>query len=190
MKPNRVMQFLLLICFLLFFNQCATKQTAVQTPPPETAAPAAKSSVIQKVSFQEEEKFTRILVEASEPMDLPFYKLLADPLRIAIDIPNVDLRGIKEPLRINNGTVGEVVATQYDGKGRIEIGLTQMTNYNISKEGRMLSVDVEKVKRVETTIEQRKPESSVQVAEVPSPEVKRKSRWFLRLLPRLLRPRR
>jgi hypothetical protein len=134
MKPNRVLQFLLLIGFLLFFSQCATDQGAVQTPPPETAAPTAKSSVIQRVSFQEEERFTRILVEGSEPIDLPFYKLLADPLRIAIDIPNVDLRGIKEPLRINNGTIAEVMTTQYDGKGRIEIGLSQMTNYNISKE--------------------------------------------------------
>jgi len=173
MKPNRVLQCLLLIGFLLFFSQCATEQGAVQTPPPETAATAAKSSVIQRVSFQEEERFTRILVEGSEPIDLPFYKLLADPLRIAIDIPNVDLRGIKESLKINNGTIGEVMTTQYDGKGRIEIGLSQMTNYNISKEGRRLTVDVEKVKRVETTAEQKKPESSVQVAEVPSPEVKK-----------------
>jgi type IV pilus assembly protein PilQ len=173
MKPNRVLQFLLLVGFLLFFSQCATQQGAVQTPPPETAAPAAKSSVIQRVSFQEAEKFTRILVEGSEPIDLPFYKLLADPLRIAIDIPNVDLKGIKEPLKINNGTIGEVMTTQYDGKGRIEIGLSQMTNYNISKEGRMLTVDVEKVKRVEATTVQKKPESSVQVAEVPSPEVKK-----------------
>ena len=173
MKPNRVLQFLLLIGFLVFFSQCATEQGAVQTPPPETAAPAAKSSVIQRVSFQEEEKSTRILVEGSEPIDLPFYKLLADPLRIAIDIPNVDLRGIKEPLRINNGTLGEVTTTQYDGKGRIEIGLSQMTNYNISKEGRRLTIDVEKVKRTEASAEQKKPESSVQVAEVPSPEVKK-----------------
>ena len=173
MKPNRVLQFLLLVGFLLFFSQCATQQGAVQTPPPETAAPTAKSSVIQRVSFQEEEKFTRIMVEGSEPIDLPFYKLLADPLRIAIDIPNVDLRGIKEPLKINNGTIGEVMTTQYDGKGRIEIGLSQMTNYNISKEGRVLTVDVEKVKKVEVTSEQKKPESPVQVAEVPSPEVKK-----------------
>ena len=173
MKPNRMLQFLLLIGFLFFFSQCATEQGAVQTPPPETAVPTVKSSVIQRVSFQEEEKFTRILVEGSEPIDLPFYKLLADPLRIAIDIPNVDLRGIKEPLKINNGTIGEVMTTQYDGKGRIEIGLSQMTNYNISKEGRRLTVDVEKVKRAEATTEQKKPESSVQVATVPSPEVKK-----------------
>ena len=173
MKPNRVLQFLLLIGFLLLCSQCATDQGAVQTPPPETAALTAKSSVIQRLSFQEEDRFTRILVEGSEPIDLPFYKLLADPLRIAIDIPNVDLRGIKEPLKINNGTIGEVMTTQYDGKGRIEIGLSQMTNYNISKEGRMLTVDVEKVRKAEAATEQKKPESSVQVAEVPSPEVKK-----------------
>ena len=170
MRSNRMFHWMLLTVFLLFFNRCATTQTAIQTTPAETAAPVAKTSVIQKLSFQEEERYTRILVEASEPLDLPFYKLFTDPLRIAIDIPNVDLTPIKEPLKIDNGTVGEVVATQYDGKGRVEIGLTQMANYNISKEDKILTIDVEKVKQVGEVKEETKEEPTVQTTALASPE--------------------
>ena len=173
MRSNRMFHWMLLTVFLLFFNRCATTQTAVQTAPAETAAPVVKTSVIQKLSFQEEERYTRVLVEASEPLDLPFYKLLTDPLRIAIDIPNVDLTPIKEPLKIDNGTVGEVVATQYDGKGRVEIGLTQMANYNISKEDRTLTIDVEKVKQVGEVAEVKEEAQevpTVQTSALASPE--------------------
>jgi len=63
-----------------------------------------------------------------------------------IDLPNVDLKMIKAPLKINNGTVVEVLATQFDDKGRIEIGLAATTQYNITREERVLMIDVEKVK--------------------------------------------
>ena len=165
MKPDRLFHLMLLIVVGLFCAQCATQQTAVQ-PPPAATAPAAKLAVIQKMSFQEEDRYTQVRVEASEPMELPFYKLLADPLRIAIDIPNADLKMIRDPLRINNGTIGDVVATQYDGKGRIEIGLARMANYNISKEGRLLLIDVEKAKAV-AEVKAEKP------AESPSTEVRK-----------------
>jgi type IV pilus assembly protein PilQ len=167
MKSNRLIHGLIVVMMVLWFTGCATDQSAVQTPPPEPAQPVVKPSVIEKITFQEEEKYTRVLVVGSEPIDLPFYKLLTDPLRIAIDIPNADLGGIREPLKIDNGTIGDVVATQYDGKGRIEIGLTRMANYNVSKEDRVLSIDVEKVK------EETKGEGRVQVTEVAPKEVKK-----------------
>ena len=64
-----------------------------------------------------------------------------------IDLPNTDLKKVKEPIKIDNGTIGEVWVTQYDDKGRIEIHLTQTANYNISREGRILSIDIEQVKK-------------------------------------------
>ncbi len=147
-------QFLIIVFGIFLFSfigGCATQNPSVQVPKPETSAPAAKVSVIQKISFTEEENSTRIQIDGSEPIASPFYKLLSDPLRIAIDIPNVDLREIKSPLKIDNGTIGEVLATPYEDKGRIEISLLQMTNYNISKEEKSLIIDVEKVKKVAET---------------------------------------
>jgi hypothetical protein len=115
-----------------------------------------KVSAIQKISFIEEENYSRIQMEGSETLEPPFYKLLSDPLRIAIDVPNIDLKQIKEPIKIDSGTVSEVLTTQFDDKGRIEIGLTQMTNYNIFKEDKILIIDIEKVKRLKKRPSKRK----------------------------------
>jgi type IV pilus assembly protein PilQ len=141
----------------------------MQTPKPDIPAPVAKVSTIQKVSFTEEENYTRIQIEGSEIIAPPFYKLLSDPLRIAIDVPNIDLRQIKSPIKIENGTINEVLTTQYDDKGRIEIGLIQMTNYNISKEERNLIIDVEKVKKIAVAGEAKKEEQPIKETETEAP---------------------
>ena len=135
--------------FLLFLiTGCAMEKGSVQTPQPGSSAPVAKVSTIQKITFYEEENYTRIQIEGSEPFASPFYKLLSDPLRITIDVPDINLGQIKSPLKIENGTIGEIRTTQSHAKGRIEISLLQMTNYNISKEEKNLIIDVEKVKKV------------------------------------------
>jgi type IV pilus assembly protein PilQ len=157
------------VVFMVFIAGCASKNGLTQTPKPDTSAPVVKVSTIQKISFTEEQNYTRIQIEGSEPIAPPFYKLLSDPLRIAIDVPNIDLKQIKSPLRIENGTIGEVLTTQYDDKGRIEISLLQMTNYNISNEEKDLIIDVEKVKKVEEAKEVKKEEKTLKETKVEAP---------------------
>jgi type IV pilus assembly protein PilQ len=65
-----------------------------------------------------------------------------------IDLPNFDLKKVKEPIKIDNGTIGEVWVTQFDDKGRIEVYLTEPANYNISREDRVLNIDIEQVKKL------------------------------------------
>jgi type IV pilus assembly protein PilQ len=175
MKRSQILKMTLGFVFLLLITGCATENAMMQTPKPETPSPVAKVSTIQKVSFTEEENYTRIKIEGSETIAPPFYKLLSDPLRIAIDIPNIDLRQIKGSLKIENGTIGEVLTTQYDDKGRIEISLLQMTNYNISKEEKNLIIDVEKVKKVVEAKEVKKEEEPLKEtkAEAPAAEPKK-----------------
>jgi type IV pilus assembly protein PilQ len=148
MKHSQILKKAFLIGFLLIISGCATENSLKQTQKPEIPTPVVKISTIQRIAFTEEENYTRIQIEGSEAIAPPFYKLLSDPLRIAIDVPNIDLKQIKTPLEINNGTVGEVLATQYDDKGRIEISLIQMTNYNISERDMNLIIDIEKVKKI------------------------------------------
>ncbi len=159
MKWSLMFKMIFLIVFWLFLNGCGTGKPVIQTPPPDIPSKVVKSSMIQKISFVEEENYTRVQIEGSEVLESPFYKLLSDPLRIAIDVPNIDLKQIKEPVKINNGTVGEVLTTQFDDKGRIEIGLAQMTNYNILKEDRNLNIDIEKVKKISEVKEEVKEET-------------------------------
>ncbi len=170
MKSFSFVKLLGLVSLLLFMISCATAPTPtpVAQPKPEVT-PSARPSLIQKITVLEEENYTRIRIEGSETIPPPFYKLLSDPLRIAIDLPNADLTQIKETLKVHNGTVGEIQGTQYDDKGRIEISLLQMTHYNITKEEKNILIDVEKVKKVselkeatpeETTIKEKKEEEA------------------------------
>jgi type IV pilus assembly protein PilQ len=154
---------------------CATEKAVTQKAKTEIPATVEKASTIQKISFAEEENYTRIQIEGDQAIAPPFYKLSPDPLRIVIDVPNIDLKQIKSPLKIDNGTIGEVLTTQYDDKGRIEISLVQMTNYNISKEEKNLVIDIEKVKKVEEAKEVKKEEEPVREtkAEAPPAEPKK-----------------
>jgi len=172
MKSSRLFRMFVWGGLLLFAMSCAAKKTTVQTPPPETQAKMAKASVIQKITFAEEENYTRIHIEGSETMAPPFYKLLTDPLRIAIDVPNIDLRQIKGPIKVENGTIGEILTTQYDDKGRVEIGLTQVANYNISKEDKNLIIDIEKVRKAAEVKEAKRGEEVVKEKEEKPPAAK------------------
>ena len=169
MKSSRMLKIIPWVVILLLVGSCASQKASIQTPPTEAQAKAVKVSTIQKISFIEEENYTRINIEGSETIAPPFYKLLTDPLRIAIDVPNIDLKQIKGPVKVDNGTIGEIVATQYDDKGRIEIGLAQMANYNISKEDKNLIIDVEKVKKAAEAREAKKEEEAVKEKEEKPP---------------------
>ena len=171
MKPFliRAIPWIMLVSWLLA-NGCATDQAFMEPAKPGVPDQVVKTSVIQKISFADEDNFTRIQIEGSGPIPAPFYKLLSDPLRIVIDIPDIDLREIKEPLRINNGIVGEVVTTQFDDKGRVEIGLTQMTSYNISKQENALLIEIEKIRQTAESQEQTKEEALEKEPEIGAPQ--------------------
>jgi type IV pilus assembly protein PilQ len=175
MKSSQILKVAFCVVFLIFMAGCATKKAVMQTPKAEIPAPVEKASTIQKISFSEEENYTRIQIEGDQAIAPPFYKLASDPLRIVIDVPNIDLKQIKDPLKIDNGTIGEVLTNQYDDKGRIEISLVKMTNYNISKEEKNLIIDIEKVKKVEEAKEVKKEEEPLREtkAEAPSAEPKK-----------------
>ena len=151
------MKWVFLPILFLSILACATDRTVTQTPTSNVPSQDVTPSVLQTLTFSEEAGYTRIRLEGSEPLSPPIYQVLSNPLRIVIDLPHVDLKRVKEPVKIENGTIGEVWATQYDDKGRIEIHLIQMANYNITREDRILSIDVEQVKQAEEKKEE-KPE--------------------------------
>ena len=169
MRRSQILKMTFWVAFLIFVTGCATGNALVQSSKSDPPTPTVKVSSIQKISFTEEENYTRIQIEGSETIASPFYKLLSDPTRIAIDVPNIDLKQIKSPLQIENGTIGEVLTTQYDDKGRIEISLVQMTNYNISKEEKNLIIDIEKVKKVAEAKEVKKEEVPLKETKVEPP---------------------
>jgi type IV pilus assembly protein PilQ len=179
MKSFPILRVGLILLISLVLSSCATGGDVIKTPsetPPAVVTPAkANPSIIQKITYQEEEKFTRILIEGSETLPPPFYKLTQEPLRIVLDLPDSDLQQVKSGLRINNETISEVFTTQYDDRARFEIGLLRITPYHITKEDKIISIDIEKVKQVAEAKEIKKEEivEKVKEVEVPSPEIKK-----------------
>jgi len=171
MKSDRLLKTLGFILFCLFVASCATVTPPVVAPQGESTPEVARAPSIQKISFREGEESTRIQIEATEPFDPPFYRIASNPLRIVIDIPKIDVTGIRESTRVENGTISEILTTQYDDKARVEIGLLEMTNYNLSKDEKVLSIDIEKKR----TVAQVK-EEPVSKGEEPAPKEKEAAR--------------
>jgi type IV pilus assembly protein PilQ len=140
-KPVRWACTLGLIFLIESLVSCARGPTRPVTPEMAEGPPIK----IQEISFREEPTYTRVIVEGSEPLKYTFFKLLTDPLRIAIDIPSGQFEDIPVPIEVNNGTLTQIDIGQYEGKGRIEIGLTRTVNYNITKVEKKLFVDVERL---------------------------------------------
>lgn len=146
MKFFRILKIVSIISLLFFINNsCLTQEQFIQKERSQIESEEGKFSIIRNISYKEEERFTRIILEGSKDIQPFLYKLVENPLRIVVDIPNIDLRNIKGPLKIENETIGEVTSTQYDDKGRIEIFLKKLANYNIIKEDDNLIIDVEKI---------------------------------------------
>ena len=181
MKAFLIFKTVFITLISLVISGCATGGDVIKTPsealPAIVSVAKANPSIIQRIAFKEEEKFTRIHIEGSETLPPPFYKLSHEPLRIVMDLPNIDLKQVKNGLKIDNGTISEVFTTQYDDKGRIEIGLLQMTHYNISREDKNVFVDIEKVNKAVETKEVQKEEvvEKIKEAELSSPETQKES---------------
>ncbi len=131
---------LVLIFSVYALGSCARGPTKLVTPETLEGVPIK----IKEISFREEPNYTRVIIEGSEPLKYTFFKLLTDPLRIAIDVPNGEFEDIPVPIEVNNGTLTQIDIGRFEGKGRVEIGLTQTVNYNITKVEKKLFVDVER----------------------------------------------
>jgi type IV pilus assembly protein PilQ len=173
MRFSQIVKTVPFLIFLLI-QSCSPQRAVVQPSETKAPEPIPVVSSIQKISVAEEENFTRVQLVGSESLETPFYKLLSDPVRIVIDIPRIDLKQIKEPIQINNGTVISILTTQYDDKGRIEIGLTQMASYNITKEEKSLTIDIEKVKPAPVVKEVIKEEVAIKPKEPEPPSTEPK----------------
>jgi len=147
MKSFRICQWIFVHISLISILACATSQPPSQTPQPSAPPKMTTASVLENLTVSEEGGYTRIRLEGSEPITPPVYQLLTDPSRLVIDLPSFDLKKVREPIKIDNGTIGEVWVTQFDDKGRVEVYLTQPANYNISREDRFLNIDIEKGKK-------------------------------------------
>lgn len=112
-----------------------------QTPPAKVAMS------ITKIEVGSIPNGFRVTIDGTRPFEYAVTKAM-NPLRIIIDLPEALEESYKDPLVVKNGIINTIFHKKntHLGKpgGRIEIGLDQSVEYDVSSEGSRLFVDLGK----------------------------------------------
>ena len=124
-------------------------------PPPEKNGTLS----IYKVEVTKTDKGSRVVIEGSRPFEYSATKL-ENPLRVVVDLPEAQLGKLAGPIQVQDGIVNVIRNSQMDGPNkigaRVEVGLEQNVDYNLSTEGNVLYLDLDRPTIVSTPIVQEK----------------------------------
>ncbi|MCI0525895.1 MAG: AMIN domain-containing protein, partial [Nitrospira sp.] len=118
---------------------CTTVQTAAQPQPNEVRE-------INNIAVNDLPEMTEIRVESDQPLVYTAYQL-SDPLRLVLDISGGKLGKYTEEIPVNQGAVLSI--RPYEGQApnymsRLEIGLSNLTDFRIEPQENNLVVQVSK----------------------------------------------
>ncbi len=123
-------------------------------------------NIVEQIQMEEIEEKTEIRIVAKQPVVYTAFKL-TDPLRIVVDINQADVSGITSPVTVANGTVHEIVTTQFGEEesyiGRIELVLDGMADYDIKKDGVILTVSISSISTGESAEDKQMVEAGLEV---------------------------
>ena len=129
--------------FLLLASGCATPKAEVK----KSDIPSSTQVVQEKTETKEEEKgsiiniqtevlpeATQLTVEADNLLQYTAFKL-QDPLRLILELSNIDPGTIKGPIEVEKGVIGTINLYYFpqNNTSRIEIGLKSHTPHEILK---------------------------------------------------------
>ena len=121
-------------------------ETACTTIQKSAQPQATQAREIQNIEVKDFPDMTEIRVESDQPAIYTAYQL-SDPLRLVLDLTGEKLGKYTEEIQVNQGAVLSV--RPYEGQppsevARLEIGLSQLTDFRIEQEGNSLIVRVNK----------------------------------------------
>ncbi len=107
--------------------------------------PGGDKNIIGNIDISDQSNATIITIEGSLPPVYTIFKM-TNPLRIAVDLNNVDISEVSKKLAIDNGVINKITVNKGKGSnnGRIEIGLDKLVDYNSSVQGSNLIINVSK----------------------------------------------
>ncbi len=106
-------------------------------------------NAVEGVNIEEQEDISRVVITTTRPATYSVYRPL-QPVRIMVDISDAVLReDLTQELDVNNGTINSIKFSRISGEGnsitRVEIGLEDITGYEVVKEDNRLTVEVERL---------------------------------------------
>lgn len=153
----------LLIPIILLVVGCAPKKEVEPLP---TAEPP---NLIKGIQVVDRDEGKRIIIEGESPLVYTFFKLVPEPLKLVVDIPQTELaKDVLSPITVGDDVITEILASQQEGRTEISIGLNKLVKYQVEKEGTFLSIDFGERAPLVAKDEQKKEEVGV-VEEIPAP---------------------
>jgi type IV pilus assembly protein PilQ len=148
-------------------TSCTTVQKSAQPKTPEARE-------IQNIEVKDSPDVTEIRVESNQPAVYTAYQL-SDPLRLVLDLTGEKLGKYNEEISVNQGAVLSIRPSEGEPPNdvsRLEIGLSQLTDFRIESEGDTLVVKINKPFQeasTETTVTPAPVETSAPAMENPVP---------------------
>ena len=127
-----------LVALAFYALGCATSPP---TPPATEGAgvdqPSPASQELREIRVAEDQGSLNVVFAGSDAMRYTAFKAI-DPLRLVVDLPNTEAKGVPSPLLVERGVVDKietaVISRDPQPLTRVEIGLKQETAYEISAE--------------------------------------------------------
>lgn len=154
-----------LIPLILITVSCAPRKKV--EPLPE----AIPQNFVKDIGVVERAEGKRVTIEGESPLVYTFFKLVPDPLKLVVDIPQTDLaKEVSTPIPVGDDVIKEIVATQKDGNLEISINLNKLVRYQVQKEGNFLYIDIGE--RITTIAKEEEEKKEIEIVEEVPPPVK------------------
>jgi len=130
---------ILVIPVILLLIGCASREKVESLP---TTVP---HNFVYKIAVEDSDEGKKIIIEGKAPVAYTFFRLVPQPLKLVIDIPQTELApGVATPIVVGDEVIKEIIAVQEDDNVQVSIFLNKLVRYEAQKEGNLLSIDVGK----------------------------------------------
>jgi type IV pilus assembly protein PilQ len=165
-RTREKLYWLTLIGFIIFLTIGCASQKTVEPLPTQTSIPR---NLVTKIGVEASAEGKKITIEGQATLAYTFFRLIPQPLKLLVDIPQTDLTPeASSPITIGDGIIQEISALQHNGDVEISIGLDRLVRYQVQKEGNILSIFMEKQGPILAKEEEKKEEIQIP-SEMPPP---------------------
>ena len=130
---------ILVLPVIFIIAGCASRDTVEPLP---TAVP---QNHVKKIVAESSDEGKRIIIEGEAPLAYTFFRLIPQPLKLVVDIPQTELAsGVTTPMAVDDEVIKMITAIQHDDDVEVSIHLNKLVRYKVHKDGNLLYIDVGK----------------------------------------------
>ena len=100
-----------------------------------------KPVMIESIEPRETDGKAEILISGTGPIMQYTSSQITEPLRLIVDITDANIEKFQDTIAVNKGPIVDITPSQQDNIARLEIGLAQMADARVYKDGDKLMIE-------------------------------------------------